>query len=136
MPAVRRANSSSQPHCTGVRADGETDDWGAHLSTKSQGGIVGEHSLISVDSVHTYTAMAGESGAEFLCIDRATFWHFADQGRAGASEIPAQVAAALRVACCQRILEMAPSDRSESEIHLLMEFLRGLQVCAPADCWM
>lgn len=89
---------------------------------------MGEHTLISGDSIHTYTARAGESGAEFLCVDRATFWHFADLGRTGMSEIPGQVAAALRVACCQRILEAAPSDRSESDIRLLMNFLSGLQV--------
>lgn len=110
-------------------ADLDIDDCGAFIGTKSQGGVLGEHSLISADSVHAYTAKAGETGADLLCIDRATFWHFADLGRTGVSEIPAQVASALRVACCQSILEMAPPDRSESDVQLLVEFLRGLQVC-------
>jgi hypothetical protein len=89
---------------------------------------VGEHSLIDTNNMHTYSVRVCAPGASFLCIDRATFWHFADLGRVGAAEIPAQIAAALRVACCQRILEMPPPDRSDSEIRLLVAFLHGLQV--------
>jgi hypothetical protein len=127
--ALPFANSHASLNSDSIAAD-DTTDLGAYITTQSTGAIVGEHSLISASSAHSYSARAGETGAEFLCIDRATFWHFTELGRAGAAEIPAQVAAALRVACCQRVLEMMPSDRLESDVPLLVEFLRGLKVWA------
>lgn len=51
-----------------------------------------------------------------------------DITRTGPGSESAQVAAALRAACCRRILEAAPSDRNESDLQALVIFLQELQV--------
>lgn len=98
------------------------------IGSARPGSIVGELCLIEYNNQYSLTVKAGTEGAAFVGVDRATFWNFVDMTRMQPGSAPAQVAAALRAACCQRILAMAPSDRGDADLQALVVFLRGLQV--------
>lgn len=112
----------------GVDAVDGLHDYGALIGSACYGTIVGELILIECHNQYSVTVKADIEGAAFVGIDRAAFWNFVDVTNMAPAGAPAQVAAALRAACCQRILEMAPSDRGEADLQALVAFLRGLQV--------
>lgn len=117
----------STGHGADETADGDLD-CGAVIGSARPGNIVGELCLIESNSQYSLTIKADTEGAAFVGVDRAAFWNFVDMTRMRPGSAPAQVAAALRAACCQRILEMAPSDRGDADLQALVAFLRGLQV--------
>eukprot|EP00892_Ulva_mutabilis_P012096 jgi/Ulvmu1/9259/UM050_0008.1 len=105
----------------------DSQDCGAIVSSACEGSIVGELCLVQANNRHSVSVRAASEGAHFVGIDRAAFWNFVDLTRTGPGSASSQVAAALRTACCRRILEAAPSDRNESDLQALVTFLQGLQ---------
>ena len=104
------------------------DGPGDHVGSVTEGEIVGELALVNATSVRNATVLAGEGGVELLAIDRAMFNHFTGFGSSPPGGLRARVAAAMRAACCRRILQTLPQARSEQDIEALMSFLSGLQV--------
>lgn len=106
----------------------DVNDDGALIGTASCGTIVGELCLLEHYKNYSVSVKADPEGATFVGIDRASFWNFVGVACNGPSSATGHVAAALRAACCERILRMAPSDRSDSDLESLVAFLSGLQV--------
>lgn len=124
-------------------------DFGARCGTARPGDVLGELALASPCALRPCTARAAvpESAPDVhpdgsheaarsgtlgvLCIERALFRHFdesAGGAAAGHGAVRGQVAAALRAACCRRLLATRPGERSVQDVQALVAFLHPLEV--------
>ena len=116
------AHHSDSPLCL-------ADDlsYGTHVGVVPEGEIVGELALVTVDVPRNATVIAGAGGVELLGIDRALFAHFTCVGFSPVAGRRAHVAAAMRAACCRRILQIPQQLRTDQDVEALQSFLSGLQ---------
>lgn len=114
-------------HVSGVDVS-RVDNFGVPNGTVSVGDLVGERALVDSQLLWDETAIGGAHGADIICIDRAMFGHFALTNGVTCGIANAQIAAALRVACCCRMLKMPAAGRSASDIDTLVSFLHNLEV--------
>jgi hypothetical protein len=109
---------------------------GALQGSLGVGDVFGERALVDQGQAWTESAVAGQDGADVLCIDRALFQHFALAAGAVPGGVPSQVSAALRVACCRQALRTAARDRTDADVDMLVAFLHELPVSHFLHCSM